>query len=410
MPASDLAPPDAAARNLRLYPWFRFLQNLIFWQAVWFLFFQNQLSAAEAILLYAVYDVTTTALEVPSGYLSDRLGRRPTLILAAVSALAGAALLALGGSFIAFALGQALLGASTSFASGTDSALLYESLERVGRKQEVEAQEMCAWRFGFVALAFSAATGGAMAMVWDRPPFFAGGAAGVALLAVTLLFRETASADEGVRRGEIARLFSLRDALRDPVLQWLLVLSVSMYVFSHVPFVFGQPFILQSLTHVGLQSEAPLISGLVSAAMMLLSVAASWLAIPLRRRAGLGPILLLAFGLQIGLIAGLSLTGSALAIALLLVRMVPDSLSWPFIVARIQPLLSNDIRATYLSVKSLIGRLVFALSLWLAASVTTSEAAMSMDEVRVVLSGYALAGFGLWLGLALARRRVAIDR
>ena len=56
---------SAAERNVALYPWFRFFRELIFWQAIWFLYFQNALTPAEAILLYAVYDVSTTVLEVP---------------------------------------------------------------------------------------------------------------------------------------------------------------------------------------------------------------------------------------------------------------------------------------------------------------------------------------------------------
>jgi len=34
------------ARNIRLHRWSRFLRNLLFWQAVWFLYFQYVLSAA----------------------------------------------------------------------------------------------------------------------------------------------------------------------------------------------------------------------------------------------------------------------------------------------------------------------------------------------------------------------------
>ena len=62
---------SAAERNVSLYSWFRFFRELIFWQAIWFLYFQNALTPAEAILLYAVYDVSTTLLEVPSGWFSD---------------------------------------------------------------------------------------------------------------------------------------------------------------------------------------------------------------------------------------------------------------------------------------------------------------------------------------------------
>jgi MFS family permease len=64
------------SNNIRLYPWFQFFRNLHFWQSNWFLIFQHELSAAEAISLFAVFDIGTILSEVPSGYMSDRIGRR----------------------------------------------------------------------------------------------------------------------------------------------------------------------------------------------------------------------------------------------------------------------------------------------------------------------------------------------
>lgn len=399
----------AARRNVRLYPWYSFLRNLLFWQATWFLFFQNHLSAAEAILLYAIYDVATTVLEVPSGYMSDRLGRRTTLILSATATLLAAILFSMGSGLAVFALGQILLGAGTSFASGTDSAVLFESLKADNRSAEVEAQEMRAWRFGFVALALSAASGGALALLWDRLPFVAGIGAGSALLCVTYLFQDMRRGTVPTEQGEIALFRSLKRAFRKPVLLWLGALSVAMYVASHVPYVFGQPFILLALERVGLQAEAPLISGLVAATMMVLSVAASWGAARLRRGFGLAPTLLFAFALQIGLIAGLAWIGHVAAIGLLLTRMIPDSLSRPFIVARAQLDLEDESRATFLSIKSLAGRLAFAGSLWTTTLMVAAQSTMTQAEIRLVLSGYALGGVLVWLGLAVLVRRARLE-
>ncbi len=95
---------QAIERNITLYRWSRFLRSLIFWQAMWFLYFQDVLSASEAILLYAVYDVSTTILDVPSGYMSDKFGRRKTLSASAFAAFSGAVCLAVGDSFITFAI------------------------------------------------------------------------------------------------------------------------------------------------------------------------------------------------------------------------------------------------------------------------------------------------------------------
>ena len=395
---------DTAARNIALYPWFRFFQNLLFWQATWFLYFQSELSAAEAVMLYAVYDVATTLLEVPSGWLSDRWGRKKTLVLSSLFGLGSAILFTLGGSFWVFVLAQAFMGAHIAFNSGTDSSFLYESLEEAGRAGEVEAQELRAWRFGFVALALSAVSGGAMALVDLRFPFLAHAAAFVVVLLVVFRFREPAGASDERQLSPAERLDALWAALRKPVLVWLFALSVLMYGFSHLPFVFGQPFILASLSGLGLAAEAPLVSGAVTAAMMLLSIATSWIAPGVRKRIGFAGILLVAFAMQIVLVGGLAASGSVFAIALLLLRMVPDSFSQPFIRARIQPELQGEVRATYLSLKSLAGRIVFAASLFAASWGASSVGEMSHDEIRSILAVYAGAGLLAFLVLAVAAR------
>lgn len=402
MPMAD---PAAMTRNIALYPWVKAALNLLFWQSIWFLYFQSRLSAADAILLYTLYDLGTIAFEVPSGYLSDRLGRRPTLILACLAGFAGTACLALGQGLAVFAAGQLLIGASSAFVSGTDAALLYESLAATGRQAELEAQELRAWRAAFFALALSAASGGAMALWSPVLPFWANL---LAFLVAGLLCLRLTEPRHATTAPEAALLErgALRAAFAQPVLRWLFALSMAMYVFSHVPFVFGQPFILIALTQVGLAAQTPAISGLVTALMMLLSVGTSLLAPRLRLRLGLPAILLLAFALQIAICGLLTLSSSALAIGFLLLRMVPSSLSRPFLTARMQPLLRSETRATYLSLQSFAGRLVLAASLLLAMGPAGDAGAMAFGEIRLVLGCYAAAGLvalgALW---AAARGR-----
>ena len=101
-------------RNIKLYPWFQACRSLLFWQAIWFLYFQQKLSASEAILLAAIFDIASATLEVPSGYLSDRVGRRLTLMLAMLASCAGCFLIAYSQDFFIFAIGQILLGAGVA--------------------------------------------------------------------------------------------------------------------------------------------------------------------------------------------------------------------------------------------------------------------------------------------------------
>lgn len=398
------------ARNVALYPWFKFFQNLVFWQAIWFLFFQQELSGAEAILLYVIYDVGTTVMEVPSGYMSDRLGRRRTLIASAVVASAGAALIAFGDGFVIFACAQVLLGAGSAFASGTDNAFLYESLAADGREDETEAQETRSWQFSLIGLALSAITGGLMAQWGYGLAFAAGAAAQTACFFVALRFCEPPHEESRLETAGLmvqARLF--QNAMRLPVLVWLFVLSVLMYGFSHIPFVFGQPFIAEALRNIGLQGDAPLVSGGVSAIMMLVSAVATLFALRLRKRFGLAVLLMLAFAIQVGLIVTLAVTNSIFAIAVLFLRMVPNSLSRPFIIARMQPLLSDAGRATFLSVQSFAGRLLFAGSLLLASVQVSDRAAMAYDDIRLTLGWYGAAGLLCLLALLLTVRAAGVQ-
>lgn len=394
---------SATARNVRLYPWFKALQNLMFWQAIWFLFFQSELSAAQAILIYVFYDISTTVLEVPSGWFSDRFGRRLTLIISGVAGLAAAVMQAVGETFLIFAAAQIALGTHIAFASGTDSSLLYESLDAEGRAQEVEAHEVRAWRFSFAALMISAVLGGAMALYGLRLAYVATAASFAILLIVTFMFIEPPE-QRVTEGGELARAAALKTALTDPVLTWIFVISLLMYGYSHLPFIFGQPFILNALAGVGLEGQAPLVSGTVTAIMMAISILTSWFAPAVRRKLGFAGILLLAFAMQIGIAAGLAATASVFAIALLFLRMVPDSFSTPFIRARVQPLLPSQTRATYLSIKSLAGRVFFAASLFLASTSASDVGRMAHSEIRMILAGYVAFGLLALMALAWAAR------
>lgn len=91
-------------------------------------FFQSRgLTMQQVFLLQALYGLVVLVMEVPSGYLADVWGRRPTLLFGAVcNALGHAALLADDGPWglIVF---EVLLGIGGSMISGADLALLYDS-------------------------------------------------------------------------------------------------------------------------------------------------------------------------------------------------------------------------------------------------------------------------------------------
>lgn len=151
-------------RNVRLYPWYAVLFNAFFWMPVFFLYFGEHLSLGEVLGLEAVYYVSVVVLEVPSGYLSDKLGRKLTLMLSAASLTAAYVLFfvapALGATFAVFSVAQVLLAGGIAANSGTDTSFHHDSLAALDRGDEYKDREAIVARNALFSTAGAAVLGG----------------------------------------------------------------------------------------------------------------------------------------------------------------------------------------------------------------------------------------------------------
>jgi len=102
------------------------------------LFWKDQigLSLTDIMLLQGMFSLSTLLWEYPSGLLSDRFGYRWSLQLASLFGILGWGWYCFADSFIQLLGAEALLGLSFAFTSGSDSALLYETLKMEGREQD----------------------------------------------------------------------------------------------------------------------------------------------------------------------------------------------------------------------------------------------------------------------------------
>jgi MFS family permease len=146
--------------NARLFVWFRLLFNCRFYYPVFtILFLDLGLSIGEFAALNVVWALTSVVLEVPSGALADRFGRRPLVVAAGgLMVLEMAVLCAMppGRHDIVlwlFVLNRVLSGAAEACASGADEALAYDSLPEAERSKlwpQVMAKLSRAMALGFV--------------------------------------------------------------------------------------------------------------------------------------------------------------------------------------------------------------------------------------------------------------------
>src|SRR5207247_7526373 len=104
------------------------------WVPIWVVFLQRKgLGLTQIGLLEGCAWVLTAALEVPSGAIADRWGRKASIAMGAFLYSVAMFLILAEALSPAFLLGYALWNSSMAFVSGSDSALLYDTLKADGR-------------------------------------------------------------------------------------------------------------------------------------------------------------------------------------------------------------------------------------------------------------------------------------
>jgi hypothetical protein len=138
-----MASATALQRNVTAFIAFRVLFSARFYYPVFaILFLDYGLSLEQFALLNVLWAAAIVVLEVPSGALADRWGRKRMVQLAAgLMVLEMAVLVAVPLEpgwlvFAAFAVNRVLSGAAEACASGADEALAYDSLKALGREAE----------------------------------------------------------------------------------------------------------------------------------------------------------------------------------------------------------------------------------------------------------------------------------
>ncbi|MDD4628238.1 MAG: MFS transporter [Candidatus Peribacteraceae bacterium] len=117
---------------LKLYA-LQALQGAIVLIPVLIPFYQsNGIPLTQVYLLEAIFSIQVLLLEIPTGYIADRWGRRNTLIAATFFWCSGWICYAAGHSFGTFMIGELLMGLGVSLYSGTIEAMTYDSLLEMG--------------------------------------------------------------------------------------------------------------------------------------------------------------------------------------------------------------------------------------------------------------------------------------
>jgi MFS family permease len=137
------------------------------------LFYQeNGLSLKDVLTLQAVYSIAVVALEIPSGYIADVWGRKNTIIFGSIFGTIGFAIYSFTSGFYGFLIAELTLGIAQSFISGSDSAILYDTLKSNNKEHQYVKYEGRVLSIGNFAETFAAIAGGFLAEISLRTPFY----------------------------------------------------------------------------------------------------------------------------------------------------------------------------------------------------------------------------------------------
>lgn len=356
------------------------------------LFFQeNGLSLKEVLVLQGAFALGIVICEVPSGYFADLIGRKISLVWGAVLGLLGVGIFCFAHSFSSFLIGEILLAIGSSFMSGADSALLYDSLAALNRVPEYSRSEGRMQLVCNLSEAAAAVVGGLLATVSLRWPLYVEFATSLAGIVVAMLIYEPPRAILDVSSGRLRALIGIiRTTLWEHrALKWTMLHSVTLGVASFVLVWFIQPYLSQNGFPLSL-------FGLLWAALNAVVALGAWCAAAAERRISRIPLIASFSVLTCIAFGTLALSTGWWGLLSIAVIYFVRGVRTPIFKNYINRLCAAGERATVLSLNALMFRLGFAL-------LSPGLGAIADHYSLSVLFAVCGAGFALALGITHAK-------
>ena len=147
-------------RNISLFKLYYLFSDMWPLAALAIVFFQKITgSYAFALGVFSIANIVQSIAEVPTGVISDRIGRKKTMIVSSVLTTLAFVLFAIAGTFTQkylLIIGAIIWAIADAFASGTDDAFMYETMEEMGKADEYDILYARSKTFGQIGLGMGA--------------------------------------------------------------------------------------------------------------------------------------------------------------------------------------------------------------------------------------------------------------
>lgn len=342
--------------KLKLFYAYTFLINTVFILPIIVPFYRDELGLSfhDFLIAEALFAFVVIALEVPSGWFADVMGRKITIVIASISGIIGYTLIMTASGFWQATLGQAVIGIAVSFHSGTLSAMLYDTLFSAGREDEYRQREGFRHGLGLYAVAFGCAMGGLLYQWNHYLPWILEVVCLCASLVIAICMKEPERHKQEVQKNPLHDMFvTMRYALHGHKDIGALIGLTALIFGSTKIFLWAQqPY------YADLHIPESVYGFLLGGAMLLGGAAGHFGHCMLREWQGLAVVkILLIVVISICCISGMVLSYPGFAV--LTLGSVIWGFGWPRIQETINHAVGSERRATILSTASLMISLTF---------------------------------------------------
>jgi MFS family permease len=365
---------------IKISKWFMLTMPIIV------LFYQeNGLNMQDVLTLKGIYSVAIVILEIPSGYIADVWGRKKSLILGSILGCVGFIIYSFSSNFNGFLLAELTLGIGSSFISGSDSAMLYDSLQKMGKEKEYLKQESRVMSVGNFAEALAGIAGGSLALISLRTPFIFQSFIAFIAIPASIFLLDPNQNSEKVKVGFQHILGIVKFALWDNAqLRWNIVLSSVIGCATLTLAWFIQPYLRD------LNLEVSTIGIIWTLLNLTVGFVALWAYKVDEYLGKIGTSIFIVIGISVGFI----LTGwfnSLIGIGVLFFFYFVRGIATPVLKNYINQITQSEMRATVLSLRNFIIRICFAIIGpflgWYTDHFSLSSALMLAGLIFLLLGG-----------------------
>ncbi len=344
----------------------------------------NGLTMQDIFLLQSAYSLTLMTLEIPTGYFADKIGRKQSILIGASLGFMGYVVYSFSYGFWYFVVAEVILGLSQSLVSGADSAMLYDTLAAGKQNDKYTRMEGRITSIGNFGEAFAGIIGGLLAVASLRTPFYVQACIALIALPAALMLREPpikiARAKPGFKEIQSILYSALHGNLK---LKWNTFFSAIIGASTLTMAWFAQPY----FGHI----ELPVSFYGVAWAILNLSVGiAAMYAWRFESRFGI-PKTVITFTVVIFTsFVSLTFMPGYSGLVVLLLFYLARGLATPTLRNYINIITTSEVRATVLSVRNFLIRLIFAITGplwgWLTDKYSLQTAILSAAVIYGVLA------------------------